>query len=276
MPSLELHHIVALQIWVASHLPKQTQTKGGRPPVLRDSDLVTLLIWNTLILRQKTLKGLWRCGAVHLAAEFPHLGSYPAFVAHCHRVLPHLWMLLRELLCDSQVRIVDSTMLPVCKIHRADRHKVAKNVASFGKNYQGWHYGFKLHTSVTLDGKLCETYFTPASEYDAQVLPELVNHRTLLAIGDTLYGATVMLEETRKKAPSLIVLSPPFPKQKKKIIARWQKILLDWRSKIETVFDQLKEHLHLVSSFPRSVNGYLLHYISILLGYQILALSCAE
>ncbi len=275
MLSLEAKHISLLQTWVAGHLPKKIHPKGGRPPVLRDTDLVTLLIWNTLILRQKTLKGLWRCSTVHLTAEFPRLPSYPAFVAQCHRVLPHLWTLLQELLCADQMRIVDSTMLPVCKIHRADRHKVAKIVASFGKNHQGWHYGFKLHTSVTLDGKLCDIFFTPASEYDAQVLPELVDHRTLLVIGDTHYGASVMLEETRKKAPALIVLSPPFPKQKKKLIARWQKIALDWRSKIETVFDRLKEHLHLVSSFPRSINGYLLHYISVLLGYQILALSCA-
>ncbi len=276
MLSLDAHHIAALHAWVAGHLPKKMSPKGGRPAVLQDSALVTLLIWNTLILRQKTLKGLWRCSTVHLTTEFPHLGSYPAFVAHCHRVLPHLWHLLRELLCTDQIRIIDSTMLPVCKLHRADRHKVARIVASFGKNHQGWHYGFKLHTSVTLDGKLCDIYFTPASEYDAQILPELVDHRTLLAIGDTLYGAQVMVEETRKKAPALVVLAPPFPKQRKKIVARWQKHALDWRSKIETVFDQLKEHLHLVSSFPRSIYGYLLHYISVLLGYQILALSCAE
>lgn len=276
MLSLEAHHISLLHDWVASRIPKQIHPNGGRPTVLSDSDLVTILIWNTLVLNQKTLKGLWRCTAVHLTADFPRLPSYPAFVAHCHRVLPHLQALLQELLCDSPVRLVDSTMLPVCRIHRADRHKVARNVASFGKNHQGWHYGFKLHAAVTLDGKLCSAFFTPASEYDAQVLPELVDRRTRLVVGDTLYGAHIMVEETRKKAPALIVLSPPFPKQKPKIVARWQKVLLDWRSKIESVFDQLKEHLHLVSSFPRSINGYLLHYLSILLGYQILALSCVS
>jgi hypothetical protein len=34
----------------------------------------------------------------------------------------------------------------------------------------------------------------------------------------------------------------------------------------------LKQHLHLQSSFPRSMQGYALHYIRILLGYQLLAL----
>jgi len=276
MLSLATHHIADLRLWVDGQLPKQTYPQGGRPPILQDSSLVTLLIWNTLVLRQKTLRGLWRCAQVHLESQFPHLPAYSGFVAHCHRVLPHLWMLLQQLLRDDPLRIVDSTMLPVCKIHRADRHKVAKIVASFSKNHQGWHYGFKLHTAITFDGKLCAIYFTPASEYDAQLLPELVDHHTRLVVGDTHYGASVMGEETRKKAPDLLIIAPPYPTQKKKLTAPWQRAVLRWRSKIETVFDMLKEHLHLVSSFPRSINGYLLHYVSVLLGYQILALSCAE
>jgi len=53
----------------------------------------------------------------------------------------------------------------------------------------------------------------------------------------------------------------------------WQHKLLTFRSKIESVFDYLKEHLHLVSSFPRSVMGYLLHYVRILLAYLIMVVS---
>jgi hypothetical protein len=48
-------------------------------------------------------------------------------------------------------------------------------------------------------------------------------------------------------------------------------VLLHMRSKIESVFDYLKEHLHLVSSFPRSMAGFILQYVRILLAYQIMA-----
>lgn len=48
-----------------------------------------------------------------------------------------------------------------------------------------------------------------------------------------------------------------------------QFLLLNMRSKIESTFDYLKEHMHLVSSFPRSVNGYAVHYLRTLLGYQV-------
>jgi hypothetical protein len=43
------------------------------------------------------------------------------------------------------------------------------------------------------------------------------------------------------------------------------------RQKIEGVFDYLKQYLHLQSSVPRSMQGYALHYLRILLGYQLLA-----
>lgn len=182
--------------------------------------------------------------------------------------------LLQQILCQEEpFRIADSTMLPVCKPKRAGRHKVAKNVAEFGRNHQGWHYGFKLHASTSFDGKLCQITFTPANVYDAQELPAITNRCTKLVVGDTHYGASVMKNKLWEEQGTFI-LAPPHPTQKKKIVAPWQIELLNWRSKIEAVFDILKEHLHLVTSFPRSVNGYLVHYVRILLAYQIIALSC--
>src|SRR3990167_2040219 len=60
------------------------------------------------------------------------------------------------------------------------------------------------------------------------------------------------------------------PSQK---MENWQQDLLSQRSAIESAFDYLKEHLHLVTSFPRSVYGYLAHYAMVLLGYQVLKLA---
>ena len=175
---------------------------------------------------------------------------------------------------DEPIKIADSTMLPVCRLHRANRHRVAKNIAAFSKNHQGWHYGFKLHASITLTRKLCTVVLTPANVHDGQVSPRVFNKHTRIGVGDSHYGGRVMLEHLWESQKT-IVITPPHFTQKRKIATPWQLQLLDWRSKIEAVFDILKEHLHLVSSFPRSVFGYLVHYIRILLGYQILALSCA-
>ena len=270
---LYAHHIVDLYCWVEDSLGYPVERKTGRPRSLSDGEVITLLVWNALILHQKTLKDLHRFVSMYHKKDFPTFPKYSGFVAICHKSLPQCFELLTLLLDTSApVRIMDSTMLPVCKIHRVDTYKVAKNIAQFGKNWQGWHYGFKLHASVSLEGKLAGIALTPASVYDAQMEHLLLNENCRVAVGDTLYGASVMRNRMWRRYGTVII-APPHPKQKKKIAVPWQISLLNIRSKIESVFDYLKEHMNLVTSFARSVNGYLLHYVRILLGYQIMALS---
>lgn len=200
------------------------------------------------------------------------MSTYQTFVREAHRTLPAIFDVLSVILSHTEaVRIMDSTMLPVCKPHRADSHKVVKESARFGKNWQGWHFGFKLHASISLGGKLCAFALTGANVHDAHMEHLLLNEHACVAVGDTLYGASVMRERMWRRYGT-IVIAPPHPKQRKKVAAPWQIELLHMRSKIESVFDYLKEHLHLVSSFPRSFAGYLIHYLRILLSYQFMAL----
>ena len=267
---LQSHHIVDLYSWVDDTLPKPVLQKTGRPVLVSNSEIVTILIWNTVTLKQNNFKDIFNAIHLYHRKDFPTLPKYSSFISHCHKVLPQFFELTELLLQSSDIGIVDSTMIPVCKIQRADCHKVAKGKAQFGKNWQGWHYGFKLHTTITLDGCLSSLHFTGANEYDAQVLPHLINQQKLI-VGDTLYGASVMKKYIWQEYGTVII-SPPFPKQNKKIATPWQNVLLNVRSKIESVFDYLKNHLHLVSSFPRSMSGYLIHYMRILVSYQIMAL----
>jgi hypothetical protein len=271
MLPLHVHHIVDLFCWVDDSVPSKVNSTG-RPPALRTSEVITILIWHTIQLKQKTLKDIYRHVDLYHANDFPRLPTYQAFVGEVHRALPVCFELLIELLSvEEAVRIMDATMLPVCKLHRADHYKTARNYVAFGKNWQGWHFGFKLHASTSLDGRLCAVALTGANVYDAQMMHKLLNKETRLAVGDTLYGASVMRKRMYRRYGTIIIATPHY-KQKKKLIAPWQIALLNQRSKIESVFDYLKEHLHLVSSFPRSLNGYLVHYVRILLSYQIVAL----
>jgi len=125
---------------------------------------------------------------------------------------------------------------------------------------------------ANLKGQLGGLALTPANIHDAQMMPNILNKYTKVAVGDGGYTAAVMKKRIWETYGTLVV-SPPHFKQDKKLITWWQYRLLTIRPKIESVFDYLKEHLHLVSSFPRSVIGYLLHYIRIILAYQIMAIS---
>ncbi|MGB4420332.1 MAG: IS982 family transposase [Candidatus Saccharimonadales bacterium] len=269
MRVLQKHNIVDVYVWVDDILLADGHSLGGRPSVLRDSELLTILIWDGLNEPHKNLSAVYTWIAREYSDYFPKLPKYQNFVAHCHRLLPELvWLLQLFLVSGAPLVFADSTMLPVCKPIRADRHKVAKDVARFGKNWQGWHYGFKLHAAIDHNNRLTAIVFSPANVHDAQEIEKLVNDHTRILVGDSHYGADVMRRRIWKKHKTIII-APPHYKQKKKLAARWQILLLHMRPKIEATFGKLKEQHFLVTSFPRSVKGYFVHYLRTLLGYQM-------
>lgn len=267
MRTLQQHHIVDLFVWVDDNLPKQI--RPGATSILGDSELLTILIWDGLNEPHRNLKSVYSWIERDYSEYFPKLPQYQNFVAHIHRLLPQMiWFLQSTLAANAPLRFADSTMLPVCKPIRADRHKVAKGVAQFGKNWQGWHYGFKLHAAIDHNNRLAAVVFTPASEHDNQHMEKLVNNQTGILVGDSHYGGSVMRKRLWKKYKT-IVIAPPHHTQKKQLTTSWQMLLLHMRPKIEATFGKLKEQHFLVTSFPRSVRGYFVHYLRCLLGYQV-------
>jgi len=231
-----------------------------------------MIIWDGLTESHHTLRSLYRWIERDYRDCFPQLPAYQNFVAHCHRLLPTLsWLLQSTLSTATPLRFADSTMLPVCRIFRADRHKVAKGAAAFGKNHQGWHYGFKLHASIDIVGRFAGLYFTPANEADVLQLKCLVGQATRVVVADAGYTAKVTRRHIWRDFRCLVI-SPPRPKQHW-VMAGWQHLLLQLRPKIEATFGLLKERAHCVTSFPRSVRGYFVHYLRVLLGYQLSVVS---
>jgi hypothetical protein len=272
MSVLHSHHILPLFVWVddATASLAQTEKKVGRPAMLRDSEVVTILVFNLLTVQQQTLRQIYNWTKQYHHSDFPHLPNYQNFVAHCHRTLPLLNRLLCNLLeSEAKLRFMDSTMLEVCKLVRRRWHRVARDIAHTGHNWQGEHYGFKLHVSIDNSGKFCAFVLTSANVHDSRAIPALVNEHTRIAVGDTGYRSAPLHRKVRR-AYGTLILTPPHYKQRQQVMAEWQRKLLKRRPKIETVFDYLKQHLHLQTSFPRSVQGYALHYVRVLLGYQLL------
>jgi len=244
-------------------------TSRGRKAVLRDSEVITILAFNLLTCQQQTLRQVYDWVSQYHRADFPKLPNYQNFVKHCYRLIPALADLLSGLLAnEAELRFMDSTMLEVCRLVRRHCHKVAKGYAKTGYNWQGEHYGFKLHASIDNDGRLCAYVFSDALAHDSRAIPYLVNEHTKVAVGDTGYRSA--LKKKVYQVFGTVILTPPHYKQMKQVMTKSQWKLLKRRPKIETVFDYLKQHLHLQSSFPRSMQGYALHYLRVLLGYQLL------
>ena len=282
MRILQKHNIIDIFVWVDDSLPKElryssksvvkdggsSNRKVGRPATLSVSEIITILLFSNLTAPQRLLKDIWKWAITNHNDDFK-LPCYSKFVECCHRAIPHMERLLKELLVsDANLRFIDSTMLPVCRRCRADSHRVAKGYADWGKNHQGWWYGFKLHAAIDGKGNLAAIWFTPANTADSQQIPKLVDDNTDIAVGDGGYNADVMRRHMWRDHKCFI-LAPPHPKQNKKLALNIEIDLLKAREKIECVFDYLKNHLNLVTSFPRSIKGYLLNYLRNLLGYQV-------
>lgn len=271
MRVLRKHHLTPLYVMVDDCLPVVAKPKGGRPSKLRDSEVVTILAFNLLTCQQQTLQQVYDWVSQYHSSDFPNLPTYQNFVKHCHRLVPTLVMLLNSLLVsEAELRFMDSTMLEVCRLVRMRWHKVARGYAKKGYNHQGEHYGFKLHMSIDNEGKICAFVFSDDLAHDSRAIPYLVNKHTRVAVGDSGYRSA--LHPKLHKLYGTIFVVPPHYKQQKQMATKSQMKLLKRRPKIETVFDYLKQHLHLQSSFPRSMKGYALHYLRILLGYQLLQL----
>ena len=258
--------IIEIYVWLDDYLGVRRQT--GQPPLLSESELLAILIQSALSENHQCLRGIYDWVSRQYPGWF-RLPNYANFVAHTHRALPTLIELFKELLAsEAPRRFADSTMLPVCRWVRAKSHRVAADIAKWGRNHQDWFYGFKLHLSIDHLNRLCAAVFTPANEHDNQVMEKLVNGHTKILVGDSHYGGSVQRRRLWRLFRTSVV-APPHVSQKRKLLTAVQLRLLRLRPKIEAVFGILKEKFRLVSSCPRSINGYFVHYFRILLGYQM-------
>jgi hypothetical protein len=164
MSVLHHHNILPLYVWVDDAVASASQPKKtGRPAVLRDSEVVTILIFNLFTCQQQTFRQIYDWIYQYHQEDFPVLPNYQNFVKHCHRLVPQLNQLLSSLLAsEASLRFMDSTMLEVCRLVRRKYHRVARGYAHTGYNWQGEYYGFKLHASVDNEGKLCTYVFSSA------------------------------------------------------------------------------------------------------------------
>ena len=126
----------------------------------------------------------------------------------------------------------------------------------------------ELHPAVDARLRLTSLTFSDASAHDSQHMSKLVCHETEVLVGDSHYGVSHWRQKLRRKY-GVRVVAPPHYKQKRGLMTIEDNRLLRARSKIEAVFGLLKGKHSLVTSYPRSVRGYLVHCLRSLLGYQL-------
>jgi len=175
---------------------------------------------------------------------------------------------------DVQIRIIDTTGIPVVKLHRARTCRSFKKNAEVNFGYcaskDTYYYGQKLTLSVTPQGIPTGHILTPANLHDVRALKE-----NLSGIGSEFVGKTVVADkgyydgelETTLKQDFNSRLVVPEKKRHQRKNSEYDKKLLKGRQIIETVNEQLQDQMLIDETRAKSQPGLVSRIQAILLSF---------
>lgn len=198
--------------------------------------------------------------------------AYKTFVVNINRWLflaAVIIILLMKINRKSQhpIKHIDSTEIPICLFKNANAHKTMKGLAQFGRNSKGTFFGLKLHMISDYRRKILSIVFTAGNIDDRKVVIKLSKEISGILIGDAGYIKKQLQEEFYEEGKRIMIAKPRA--NMKKIMTKFEEKLYQTRMLIELNFRNLKMFYGLITSLPRSVDGYLANYIYSLLAYQI-------
>lgn len=237
----------------------------GRKLKIRNEDALALALYRHTSTRatKKSVwddfKGTFRC-------------SYKTLVESLNRVaawsMKILFLLMRLGKRHGHlVKYTDATDLPVCLKKNADRHRVMQGLAGFGHSSKGWYYGLKMTMTRDAKGNILGLRFTAPAKNDRAIFRSVNQDIFGAIVADAGYVSQQLERDMYIEGKRWILIKPY--KTMRKLCAKWQERLYRSRFQIEFDFRSLKLFHGLVTSLPRSVNGYLAHYLNSILSFVI-------
>lgn len=228
----------------------------GRKPALATSELITCAV---LKQRQNigSVKSLYEileppCSYNRLVVNLKQSGRCLA------RIISALLRLFGR---DAHpVKFTDATDIPVCLNKNAKRHRTMRGLAEWSKTGKGWFYGLKLHLSGDLAGKPLALRLTPGNSDDRAIFRKMNEKLRGLFIADAGYVSEDLARDFCIEGERLLLTA--VRANMKKLASFLQIALLNLRMRIEIHFRVLKVCYGLVTSLPRSIDGYLTHYLA--------------
>jgi Transposase DDE domain len=251
-----------LYVKLKLHLREKTK---GRKLALSIPDILSLALFKqkNQIATKKSLFAIFE----------EKLGcSYKTLVVNLNRFAKLAGIMLALLLFanrkdDHPVKHTDSTDIPVCSLRKAKRHKTMAFFAHWGKTGKGWFYGLKLHFTANLKKKLLALAFTSGNVDDRAVTVKLNKGLFGIFAADAGYVSEKLAREFHIEHKRFLFAKPRA--NMKKLATKFQTWLYGTRMQIEIHPRALKMFYGLVTSMPRSANGYFANYIYSLLAYQL-------
>jgi hypothetical protein len=238
--------------------------RPGPAPACSDSELITMVLvgecrgWDL----ETDLVASWQLhrNLFPIIPERSRFNRRRRQLALAINEVRRLVLALLDLAQDRQAAI-DSLPVPVLHFHLVPSSPATglwrSYGAAFGKvsSKQQTIFGYKLHLLVTLNGVILDFELAPANLNDLPVGVELLaEHRDLTVLGDKAYISAAVAEQLRTRA-GITLLTVPRHNQRVQASAAFAALHTRWRQIIETVNQQLSEHLHLEENHAKSFAG---------------------
>ncbi len=235
---------------------KNREHPQGRKPKLTNTEAVTCVI---LKQRQNiaTKKSLYEIVEPPL--------SYNRFVVALNRTGKYLAQIVTAILkllgrTAHPLKFTDSTDLPVCLNKNGKSHRTMAGLSAWSKTGKGWFYGLKLHLTSDIQGKVLALKLTPGNSDDRAVFRRMNDKLRGLFVADAGYVSEDLARDFFIEGERGLLTA--VRANMKKLATDLGIRLVRLRMRIEIHFRVLKGVYGLITSWPRSVDGYLTHYLA--------------
>jgi hypothetical protein len=246
---------IIADIFSSSQL-KNREHPRGRKPTLTNIEAVTCAVLKQQ-LNIATKKALYKI------IEPPC--TYKTFVESINRASIYLALIIALVLKQFRreahlIKFTDATDVPVCLLKNSKHHQTMADFATKSKTGKGFYYGLKLHLSGDLEGRVLGLQFSTATGNDRTIFKKMNEKLRGLFVADAGYVGEDFTRDFFIEGERMVLTATRC--NMKKVATDWQIALLNLRMKVEIHFRMLKVVYGLVTSLPRSIDGYLTHYLS--------------
>jgi hypothetical protein len=241
--------------------------RRGPAPACSDAELLAIALVRHLLGRRSEA-GFLDEVARDWAQLFPHLPHQ----SEASRRIRWLWGAFEQLRAALAARLpeddcqqIDTSALPVkhtSRVRGPDGWTGPGNdlAARFGRDaaHAEWFYGFRLAIKTDLGSRIVRAWsIVPAAVNEREVAEDLLQGgpppRDLLA--DKGFNGKAFA--TSQAARGTAVLIPPGKDQRQRMPASLQKIVAEWRNRIETTFQEITDQMELARHGAHTFSGLL-------------------
>ena len=201
---------------------------------------------------------------------FSNPPSYERFIATIPQLFLPLMFIMHYLSGKkSGIYYVDSTHFAVCKNIRISSNKTFAGLAKRGHSSIDWFYGFKLHMIINDQSQIIAIKITEGNKDDRIAFEEMIARANIKGkcYADKGYISKSLFSRLYSKG--LILITGIKRNMKNYLMPMLDKLFLQKRFIIETIFGYIKEHFNIRPNKHRSPTNFFASLFAALIAYQI-------